>query len=416
MSHHSYSALSHSGSHRHYTSSHDHSQYQSPRYIHTYDNSGNCAATTFPENVASTPWAAWHQIGDARTGNHGRSNNSRNHSDGHHRPPALATPYDRYRICKSTSTPYSRNGHELTSGHHSQNSYLPSQRVHTAAVAVAYQCHSSSSSSSSDEDHYDDWEKEDDRELLNQSPVFSQPHHSHDNSDGECISDFHYPVPSPFPGSPSWSVSTARNFKQGNLEQTWYEGRAMVQTRTSDRIHDRLHLHPGVIFSTAHHTANYESNFLRPDATIAYDDPHRTSTAFGVVFSKYRKFVVLRSFGLGVLCLPIYSHNGTGLAHKLNGEEYMAIRDSRDSRDRESVDSGAESTSESQFDPESGRECVVAHMNQLHDGSPRSVLSAESAIFLAEPVLFRFNTHLTIEGCLPVDDVSRLQALFRSFF
>lgn len=417
---HSSPTLSYSGSHNHHnnshrhSNSHHHSDNHSPRYIHAYNRRHHRANTIAAAEALPVLWAPWSQADASRTDCHDRnhsnhsncsSRSSRSHADEFVSSPTSAATCGRYRISKSVSTPRSRNA----SGSHTRAFFSSSHSSHSSH-------RSSSDDGAEDLEEGEIAESDDEEEPVAQHKVSLQPHDSHSDDD-DGIADLPLPSPSPCTYPLSWSASKARKFKQNNLEQIWHDGQTNISRRLSDRTHDRLRLYPGVIFSAAHHTISCESSYLRPDATIAYDDPYRTNTAFGVVFSKFRKFVILRTFGLGVFCLPIYSHNGAGLSGKLNEEEYVAIRDSRGCS---SVDSASEPTSKSEFESESesesDRPCVVAHMNLLSGQKPRPLLSAKSAIFLTDPVLFRFGTHLTIEGRLLEDDVTRLQALIRSFF
>ncbi|OAA62682.1 hypothetical protein SPI_04222 [Niveomyces insectorum RCEF 264] len=225
-------------------------------------------------------------------------------------------------------------------------------------------------------------------------------------------------------GGGDWSQQLATAFKHRNLKHMWFNGMSLVALRASDRIVTQMLLVPGLLISTAHHTHSNEGGVsMGTEAAAAaeaarrvrlpFDDPYRTATAFGVVHSKYRKFVVLKVFEKSMACVPIYTHQGLGLQYKPNKNQHMHIRDKQsaeEARWRVAFAEAADMT---------GNGYVTALMNH-REGQNRSkkrpFLRPESFIALTELVHVRFDTPITHEGCLALGDINRLQSVVRSFF
>ncbi|RGP77890.1 hypothetical protein FLONG3_3959 [Fusarium longipes] len=95
-----------------------------------------------------------------------------------------------------------------------------------------------------------------------------------------------------------------------------------VHMRRSDRVFGNLS--PGMIISAPFHS-QYRND------TISTMDHNTGVSAFGPVYSKYRKMVVIENWQEHVVCLPIYTYNGVGLKNRQAMiDEYMDIRDAED--------------------------------------------------------------------------------------
>lgn len=161
--------------------------------------------------------------------------------------------------------------------------------------------------------------------------------------------------------------------------------------RKSDRIHGAESYKIGTIFSTPHHTAFSSQQW------VSASDPHQTPTAFGVVYSKFRKMIVIKKFGQHCICVPIYTHNGRGLEGKQFITEYVSIRDAADRCP----------------EPPQG-----LHLKLLAVGNPDfrgKIVAGKSSVKLTEYFSHRFNAPATMEGELDTRSLStkRLLALVR---
>lgn len=89
---------------------------------------------------------------------------------------------------------------------------------------------------------------------------------------------------------------------------------------------------PGMIIRCAHH----EQDFVAggggggpgaSDATLA--DKYRTDSRFGTIYTKYRKMIVVALYQDHYVAVPLYTHNGRGLAKKPKPDEFVSVRDHR---------------------------------------------------------------------------------------
>ncbi|KAJ2980344.1 hypothetical protein NUW58_g6969 [Xylaria curta] len=119
-----------------------------------------------------------------------------------------------------------------------------------------------------------------------------------------------------------FSQRTATEIKRWSLVEGMLYGGQSATLRDSDRLHPVQSYEVGVIFSAPYHTAS-----ALDERWVSVDDPYNTATPFGIVYSKYRKMVVIKVFGEHCICLPIYSHNGQGLSGKTFLTEFVSIRD-----------------------------------------------------------------------------------------
>ncbi|CAG7563561.1 unnamed protein product [Fusarium equiseti] len=94
-----------------------------------------------------------------------------------------------------------------------------------------------------------------------------------------------------------------------------------VHMRSTDQRHSRHDLKRGTIISAPFHTQ------YRQD-TVSTLDLNTGVSAFGPVYSKYRKMIIIETWAEHVVCLPIFTYNGNGLEMRQGMvEEYMDVRD-----------------------------------------------------------------------------------------
>lgn len=60
-------------------------------------------------------------------------------------------------------------------------------------------------------------------------------------------------------------------------------------------------------------------------------DRYTTESRFGTIHSKYRKMIVIALYETHYLAIPLYTHNGNGVARKPKPDEYISVRDHRSS-------------------------------------------------------------------------------------
>ncbi|KAI9808879.1 MAG: hypothetical protein M1827_007154 [Pycnora praestabilis] len=81
----------------------------------------------------------------------------------------------------------------------------------------------------------------------------------------------------------------------------------------------------GMIFRAVHHEPHYNQG-NKVDITNKY----RTETrCYGVIESKFRKFIVIGLLADHYIAIPVYSYQGTGIAEKSRPDEFVSVRDHR---------------------------------------------------------------------------------------
>ena len=200
------------------------------------------------------------------------------------------------------------------------------------------------------------------------------------------------------PRQPRWDVRVeARREKHARTVarlKSYQMGRYHSGPRPHDRKHARSAYQPGVIFSTAHHTQytqSHEPENIRTSLT-------RTD-AFGVICTKYRKMIVVKCNDSSNFCtvLPIYTHNGQGIAGQSPTAQaaHYSIRDVKDPRPEESE--GPNGTIYCSRNPPGPSLCVYGR----------------SSVYVTEILSHRFSDYAVIEGQLHHED--ELEALLNVF-
>ncbi|KAI1813444.1 hypothetical protein GGS20DRAFT_477069 [Poronia punctata] len=199
-----------------------------------------------------------------------------------------------------------------------------------------------------------------------------------------------------------FSAKIARDLKSWSHAQGLLYGQNTASLRDTDRLHLPSEYTIGTIFSAPHHAPGHGGD----DRWVSVTDPHNTATPFGVVYSKYRKMIVAKTFAEHCVCVPVYSHRGRGLDGKRGDcvDEYVSIRDVAD-RDPLPVEGNT-------------RFPLLAVGNQGgRDGrrTRRCIISGRSEVKVSEMLTHRYATPATIEGFLDVgtDSIERLLDLVR---
>lgn len=84
---------------------------------------------------------------------------------------------------------------------------------------------------------------------------------------------------------------------------------------------------PGWIIRGLLHEQDYNATSTGSNITVT--DRFRSETKFGPVYTKYRKMIVLAMFEDHYLAIPLFTHNGNGLAYKSRPDEFIGIKDHR---------------------------------------------------------------------------------------
>ncbi len=181
-----------------------------------------------------------------------------------------------------------------------------------------------------------------------------------------------------------------QDFKESNLMKQVETGTGVCVVRSTDAQLTREYFPPGTLFSTAHHVPSTES-------VVSATDPNRTASPYGCIHSKFRMFVVIRQFETNCTCLPIYSHQGKGLAAVACRDEWVSIRQEGDRVPGES------------------RHGVVYGKPYVQG---TTIISSASAAHLTEAWSHsyhpRYASYATIEGALLECDLAKLLNLYHA--
>ncbi|KAI1747694.1 hypothetical protein F4782DRAFT_551844 [Xylaria castorea] len=166
--------------------------------------------------------------------------------------------------------------------------------------------------------------------VSDQSSVFQDELDNY-NHQIKLLQEGEWPSP-PTPRGPALRVEAselsqkkASDMKRWAFVEGMLYGGQSVTLRQSDRVHPAASYEIGIIFSAPYHTSS-----SKDERWVSVNDPYNTATPFGIVYSKYRKMVVVKVFGEHCICLPIYSHNGQGFEGKTYITEHVSIRDTLD--------------------------------------------------------------------------------------
>ena len=151
---------------------------------------------------------------------------------------------------------------------------------------------------------------------------------------------------------------------------------------------------PGMIIRALCHEQDFHVSADRSVMTIA--DKYTTESKFGLIHSKYRKMIVLALYETHYLAIPLYTHNGNGVAHKSKPDEYISVRDHRSSQD---------------FVNQTANGQLVTR--EINDGI--HPLDPKSLAHVTYPLARKYSLPLIVEGYLKDESTKRLWKLFNKF-
>lgn len=155
--------------------------------------------------------------------------------------------------------------------------------------------------------------------------------------------------------------------------------------RRTDRVCDASELRLGTIISTAIHNQAREN-------TVSIDEFNKSLSGFGIVYSKYRKLIVVEEWAQHVVCIPLYSYNGRGLkGREALACEYFDVRD---------VD-----------DPEpEGKDtfCTLMAVRDEHWPRENTFIEGRTVAKVTEKITFYRTDRCSIEGRIDPESFSTL--------
>ena len=89
--------------------------------------------------------------------------------------------------------------------------------------------------------------------------------------------------------------------------------------------------HPGMLIRAAMHEPDLNQGGAASSniTTTTVADAYRTDSKFGPIHTKVRKAIIIALYQDHYLAVPLFTHNGNGLLHKVKPEEFISVRDHR---------------------------------------------------------------------------------------
>lgn len=154
---------------------------------------------------------------------------------------------------------------------------------------------------------------------------------------------------------------------------------------------------PGMIIRAVLHEPDFRGAAGASDVTPATQaDRFRTDSAYGPIYTKTRKMIVLATFQNNYIAVPLYTHNGQGLEGKTKPEEFVSVRDHR---------------APGSFTPLSMHHPLVT--GHLNDGI--EPFHVKTAVHITYPVSRKYTLPVVQEGRLNNESVQQLALLFSTY-
>ncbi|KAL8655547.1 MAG: hypothetical protein Q9226_003007 [Calogaya cf. arnoldii] len=92
---------------------------------------------------------------------------------------------------------------------------------------------------------------------------------------------------------------------------------------------------PGMLIRALVHEQDFEASSSKSNITVheKLHDKHRTNSDYGTIYTKCRRMIVLALYQDHYIAIPIFTHDGKGLVHKAQPEEYVSIKNQGDKSD-----------------------------------------------------------------------------------
>jgi len=133
-----------------------------------------------------------------------------------------------------------------------------------------------------------------------------------------------------------------------------------------------------------------------PGTTNKTMNSNLTESRFGKIHTKVRKMVIISVHQENYIAIPLYSHNGNGLLHKRNPDEFVSVFDYRNP---------------GPFVPLSGRGALMTKYiaPTIHAYDPRSTAK------LTYPVSRSYSLPVVYEGYLDSASTAQLISLYAQY-
>ncbi|KAL8967754.1 MAG: hypothetical protein Q9183_002774, partial [Haloplaca sp. 2 TL-2023] len=160
------------------------------------------------------------------------------------------------------------------------------------------------------------------------------------------------------------------------------------------RVYKKYEYRPGMIIRGLLHEQDYIATSKGSNITIS--DRNRTDSRYGPICTKWRKMIILGIFQDHYTAIPLFTHNGNGLANKQCPDEFVSIRDHR---------AKEKSPRQSKHPP-----LLTETMNSGID-----LFDIKSAAHVTYTLSRKFELPVIMEGCLDRRSLNRLVELFKQY-
>ncbi|KAL8964142.1 MAG: hypothetical protein Q9183_004665 [Haloplaca sp. 2 TL-2023] len=164
--------------------------------------------------------------------------------------------------------------------------------------------------------------------------------------------------------------------------------------RNKGRVYKKYEYRPGMIVRGVLHEQDYIATSKGSNITIS--DRNRTDSRYGPICTKWRKMIVLGIFQDHYTAIPLFTHNGNGLANKQCPDEFVTIKDHRVK---------GNSPRQSKHEP-----LVTEVINSGVD-----LFDVKSAAHVTYTLSRKFELPVIMEGCLDRRSLNRLVELFKQY-
>ena len=150
----------------------------------------------------------------------------------------------------------------------------------------------------------------------------------------------------------------------------------------------RMDIMPGVIIRAPVHQQDYRGASRETEVT-GIPDQHITKSRYGDIYSKIRKMIVVACYEDHFVAVPLYTHNGNGLRYKKRPDEFISVRDHRNTGQSQPLSkNGTLTTKELSSSVQFYDNATTAHItypvsrNYNLDSTPEGYLEAASTQIL----------------------------------
>jgi hypothetical protein len=181
-------------------------------------------------------------------------------------------------------------------------------------------------------------------------------------------------------------------FRNSTVSKKPESQKSTSKLRPTDVIHKKSDYTVGLVFSAPFHEQDLGHVQITGSSNVT------KTSVFGPVYSKYRKFVVVKKFATHVLALPLFTHDGKGLANKIHSDEFIAVRDVQDRKPDAK---------------ESSSECLWALRDPNYEKlkSGFHTFKGEVVVHFTYPACHKYSLKSTLEGHIEEKSMVKLQKL-----